>query len=112
MLEKNAAGVVRVTVSRHDPVTGEEPYDQTYEVPVVKGMSVLDALDYIYENLDSSVAYFDHAACQQSICRRCTLAINGKPALMCQTLVEGDLTLKPLSKFPLIRDLVYRERGG
>jgi fumarate reductase iron-sulfur subunit len=109
MLEKNGTGVVRVTISRCDPASSEDPYDQTYEVPVVKGMSVLDALDYIYENLDSTVAYFDHAACQQGICRRCTLSINGKPALMCQTLVEGDLSLKPLSKFPLVRDLVYRE---
>jgi succinate dehydrogenase/fumarate reductase iron-sulfur protein len=103
--------IVRVTISRYDPGVDEEPYFQTYEVPVVRGMSVMDALDYIYENLDSTVAYFDHAACQQAICRRCTLAIDGRPQLACQTLVEGDVTLKPLSKFPVVRDLVYMEGG-
>jgi succinate dehydrogenase/fumarate reductase iron-sulfur protein len=106
-----APTIVRVTVFRYDPAVDKEPYPQTYDVPVVGGMSVMDALDYIYENLDSTVAYFDHAACQQAICRRCTLSINGRPGLACQTLVEGDVTLKPLSKFPVVRDLVYRERG-
>jgi fumarate reductase iron-sulfur subunit len=109
---ENGKDVVRVTVSRYDPVTDEQPYPQTYEVPLIQGMSVLDVLDYIYENLDGSLAYFDHAACQQAICRRCTLSINGRPALACQTLVDGDVTLMPLSKFPVVRDLVYREGGS
>jgi succinate dehydrogenase/fumarate reductase iron-sulfur protein len=102
--------VVRVTVSRYDPATDERPYPQTYEVPLIPGMSVLDALDYIYENLDGSLAYFDHAACQQAVCRQCSLSINGHSALACQTLVEGEVTLSPLSKFSVVRDLVYR--GG
>lgn len=107
MLERN----IKVTVYRFDTFIDEQPYYQTYEVPVVKGMSVLEVLDYIYENLDGSLAYYDHAACQQGICRRCTLSINGKPSLMCQTLVEGDITLEPPSKFEVVRDLVY-EIGG
>lgn len=105
MTEKN----VRVTVARFDPSVDEKQYYQTYEVPIIKGMSVLDVLDYIYENLDGSLAYYAHAACQQGICRRCTLVINGKPSLMCQTLVEGNITLEPPSKFEVVRDLVYKK---
>jgi succinate dehydrogenase/fumarate reductase iron-sulfur protein len=101
--------VVRVTVSRYDPSSDEQPYLQTYEVPLMQGMSVLDVLDYIYENLDGTLAYFDHAACQQAICRQCTLSINGRSALACQTLVEGDVTLMPLAKYPVVRDLVYQK---
>lgn len=111
MGEENTATPVRVTVSRFDPSVDEEPYFQTFEVPLTRGMSVLEVLDYIYENLDGSLAYYDHAACQQGICRRCTLSINGKVELMCQSLVEGDLTLAPPGKFSVVRDLVYK-RGG
>lgn len=107
MAEKN----VQVTISRFDPSVDKKPYDQTYEVPVVEGMSVLDALDYIYDNLDGSLAYYAHAACSQGICRRCTIVINDKPSLMCQTLIEGDLKLGALQKFKVVKDLVY-ERGG
>ncbi len=106
-----AEKTVQVTVARFDSSVDEESYDWTYEVPVVAGMSVLDALDCIYDNLDSSLAYYAHAACSQGICRRCTVIINGKPSLMCQTLVEGDLKLEPLPKFEVVKDLVY-ERGG
>lgn len=107
MSQKN----VRVTISRFDPGVDGEPHYQTYEVPLVEGMSVLEALDYIYENLDGSLAYYTHAACRQGICRRCTLRINGKPSLMCQTPVEGDVLVEPPPKFEVVRDLVYRRRG-
>ena len=101
---------IHVTVSRFDPSTDEAPYQQTYEVPLMEHMCVLDALDYIYENLDSTLAYYDHAACQHAICRRCTVLVNEKPSLMCQTLVAGDISLAPPPKFRVVRDLVY-ERG-
>ena len=99
---------IQVAVSRFDPSVDTEAYDQFYQIPVSRGMSVMDALDYIYENLDPSLAYYDHAACQQGICRRCTIHINGKVSLMCQTLVEGDLKLEPLPRFAVGKDLVSK----
>ncbi len=101
---------IQVTVSRFDPSVDREPYLQTYEVPFVEGMSVLEALDYIYEHLDGSLAYYAHAACRQGICGRCTALINGKPSLLCQTLVEGDLVVEPLANADVVRDLVYQRR--
>ncbi|MGC8837612.1 MAG: 2Fe-2S iron-sulfur cluster-binding protein [Anaerolineae bacterium] len=101
---------VQVTVSRFDPSVDREPYLQTYEVPFVEGMTVLEALDYIYEHLDGSLAYYAHAACRQGICGRCTALVNGKPSLICQTPVKGDIVVEPLARAEVVRDLVC-QRG-
>jgi len=96
---------------RYDPQIGERPYDSVYDVPCFQGMSLLNALDFIYEHIDGSLAYCDHAACQHGICGQCTLLVNGKPSLMCQTLVAGDMVVAPLPNRIVVRDLVYvRER--
>ena len=55
----------------------------------------MDVLDYIYQNLDSTLAYYDHAGCALGICARCTGRINGKAGLFCQVPVSGDVTLEP-----------------
>lgn len=97
---------VQVKVLRFDPSVGAEPRYQTYTVPIVEGMSVMDVLDYIYEHLDSTLAYYDHAACRQAICAKCSVVINGRRQLACQTPVDGDLVLEPARKGKVIRDLV------
>ena len=98
---------IKVKVLRFDPALEERPHYQTYEVPLTEGMTVLDVLDYIYENIDCSLAYFDHAACRHGMCGGCTLLINGKPSLACQTPVYEDIVIEPLSNFEIVRDLVY-----
>ena len=96
---------IDVRVFRFDPSVDQEPYYKKYEVPYEKGMSAMSALDYIYLNLDGTLAYYDHAACDLGICGRCTGKINGKTALFCQTVIQGDITLEPLSKSRIIKDL-------
>jgi succinate dehydrogenase/fumarate reductase-like Fe-S protein len=98
---------IQLTLRRYDPQNREGPYDQAYDVPYTKGMSLLNALDFIYEHIDGSLAYFDHAACQHGICGQCTLLVNGKPSLMCQTLVEEDMTVAPMPNRKVVKDLVY-----
>jgi fumarate reductase iron-sulfur subunit len=100
--------VLNVKVFRFDPSTDKEPYYRTYQVPLEEGMSAMSALDYIYQNLDSTVAYYDHAGCDLGICARCTGVINGKPGLFCQTVIKEDVTLDPTSKIKVIKDLVVR----
>ncbi len=58
-----AGKMIRVKVFRFDPAADKEPWYQTYQVPWEKGMSAMTALDYIYQNLDGTLAYYDHAAC-------------------------------------------------
>jgi len=99
-------GKVKVKVFRFDPLVEREPRYVTYEVPIVEGMSVLDVLDYIYENIDSSIAYYAHAACRHGICGGCKVVVNGKLCLACQTPVSGDMTIEPPSGFKVIRDIV------
>ena len=98
---------IKVMVYRYDPTADSESYYKDYEVPFEKGMSAMDALDYIYQNLDSTLAYYDHAGCSLGICARCTGKINGKAGLFCQTAVEGDITLDPTNKDKVIKDLVF-----
>jgi len=79
---------IKVKVFRFDPTVEKEPHYETYEVPLTEGMSVLDILDYIYENIDSSLAYYDHAACRHGICGGCAVVVNGKTCLACQTPIS------------------------
>jgi len=103
--------MIQVKVFRFDPSVDQEPRFQTYSVPFEKGMSAMTALDYIYQNLDGTLAYYDHAACDLGICARCTGIINGKPGLFCQSVLQGDATLEPTSKTKVLKDLVLK-RGG
>ncbi|NWF55915.1 MAG: succinate dehydrogenase [Syntrophaceae bacterium] len=105
MVEKR----IRVRVFRFNPSADQEPHYQTYQVPLEPGMSAMTALDYIYQNLDGTLAYYDHAACDLGICGRCTGMIDGKPGLFCQTVLQGDVTLEPASKEKVIRDLVVQK---
>lgn len=98
--------ILKIKVFRYDPETDKKPYYALYDVPLEEGMSAMNALDYIYQYLDSTIAYFDHAGCDLGICGRCTGKINGKPGLFCQAPLEGDATLSPVSESRVLKDLV------
>jgi succinate dehydrogenase/fumarate reductase-like Fe-S protein len=36
--------------------------------------------------------------------------INGKPGLFCQTVIQGDVILEPISKDRVLKDLVAKKR--
>jgi succinate dehydrogenase/fumarate reductase-like Fe-S protein len=97
---------IKVKVFRYDPSVDKKPLFKEYQVPFEQGMSAMNALDYIYQNLDSTVAYYDHAGCCLGICGRCTGKINGKSGLLCQTPVEGDIVLEPINATHVVKDLV------
>jgi succinate dehydrogenase/fumarate reductase-like Fe-S protein len=100
--------MIEVRVFRFDPSVDRGPRYQTYQIPLEKGMSAMTALDYIYQNLDGTLSYYDHAACDLGICARCTGMINGKPGLFCQAVLQGDVTLEPSSKERVLKDLVVK----
>ena len=99
--------IIKVRVFRFDPSVDKEPRYEVYEVPVDGESSVLDVLDYIYNNIDHTLAYYSHTACKRGICGRCMLMVNGKASLACQTIASEDLTIEPPPKFKVVRDLVY-----
>lgn len=96
---------VRVKVFRFDPSSEEKPRLQEYEIEYEDLMSVLRALQYIYEKVDGTLSingYF----CYRKLCGLCMLRINGKNKLSCRTLVEDHMTIEPLKEYRLIKDLV------
>jgi succinate dehydrogenase/fumarate reductase-like Fe-S protein len=101
---------ITAKVFRFDPTADKESHFQDYEVPFVEGMSAMNALDYIYQNLDGSLAYYDHAGCALGICARCTGKVNGKAGLFCQIPVEGDVRIEPVSTSNVVKDLVIMKK--
>jgi succinate dehydrogenase/fumarate reductase iron-sulfur protein len=97
-------GVALVRCFRFDPSVDGDPRYQEYEVPIEFGMSVMNVLDYIYENLDGSLAYYSN--CQRGICGRCAMLVEARRALACTEMVTGDVTLEPLPGRRVVRDLV------
>ncbi len=102
---------ISVKIYRYDAAQDRPPHYDTYQVPWEPGMSAMDLLDYIYQNLDSTVAYYDHAGCALGICARCAGKVNGKSGLLCQTMVEGDVVLDPASESRVVKDLVCGKGG-
>ncbi|MCJ7664394.1 MAG: succinate dehydrogenase iron-sulfur subunit, partial [Desulfobacterales bacterium] len=99
--------VVEFKVQRFDP-EGSRHYMSTYKVPVQRGMTILDALNYIKDNLDATLT-FRHS-CRMGQCGSCAIKVDGKPRLACYTQVlalgSDSLGIEPLSNMPIIKDLV------
>jgi succinate dehydrogenase / fumarate reductase iron-sulfur subunit len=89
---------------------------EKFEIPYRPNMNVTSLLGEIAcapitadGNETTSIAY--DANCLEEICGSCAMLINGKARMACSTLVDrirtGDepITLAPLSKFPVVRDL-------
>jgi fumarate reductase (CoM/CoB) subunit B len=96
--------VTHVRIFRYDPSHDQEPRYDIFEVPLEKGMVVLDVLKYVYENLDGSLAF--EYGCRYGRCGLCAVKVNGNPRLACQTLAEPMMGIEPLDNFPIVRDLV------
>jgi succinate dehydrogenase/fumarate reductase-like Fe-S protein len=80
-------------------------YDD-FEVPFEDGMSVLDALRWIRVHLDSSLA-IRYSCINANACKTCLALVNGTVEYCCiAKLTPGTITVEPLPKRPLIRDLV------
>lgn len=85
-------------------------YKEEYHIQREEGnvISVMNVLEYIYEHLDGSLAFFHHAACKQAACGKCMVKMNGKTVLACAAPVAEDLIeLEPYKK-EVIRDLICR----
>ncbi|MEE1199566.1 MAG: 2Fe-2S iron-sulfur cluster-binding protein [Christensenellales bacterium] len=93
------------------------PYWQSfsYEGPLHATVSaVLDAINYTDDLFDiegnPAKRILWECSCMQAVCGGCAMVINGVPALACNTFVDEvkgtSLVLEPLSKFPVVADLV------
>jgi fumarate reductase iron-sulfur subunit len=99
---------VTLTVTRYRPEQEDRPTRQSYAVPFDEDMVVLDALNYIKDQLDGSLSY--RWSCRMGICGSCGMNVNGTPRLTCATFLREyypqEIVVEPLTNFPIIRDLV------
>jgi succinate dehydrogenase / fumarate reductase iron-sulfur subunit len=99
---------VTFEVLRYNPETDRKPMMKSYQVPLKKGMTVLDGLLWLKENVDNTLAW--RSSCRMGVCGSCGMFINGKPRLACNNQIvhlESDkIQVKPLPNFEIIRDLV------
>lgn len=101
---------IEIEVLRYRPEQDKEPFFQTYAVPFSDDMSVLQGLQYIKDELDSTLSY--RWSCRMAICGSCGMMINGVPNLSCHTFLRefypNRVRVEPLDHFPIERDLVVR----
>jgi succinate dehydrogenase / fumarate reductase iron-sulfur subunit len=105
---RNDTSDILLNVYRGGPNKKSEKSYDSYRVPVSRWTTVLDALIYVKERLDSSVAI--RYSCRMASCGSCGMRINGIPRLACYTKISelgtDTITCEPLPNFLLIRDLV------
>jgi succinate dehydrogenase / fumarate reductase iron-sulfur subunit len=99
---------VTFKVFRFDPARDKSGRLENFTVPWEKGLTVLEGLYYIMENLDGSLAF--RSSCRAAVCGSCAMHINGKYRLACRTQVEHlnnpIITVQPLAHLPIFKDLV------
>ncbi|ODC03090.1 fumarate reductase [Terasakiispira papahanaumokuakeensis] len=96
-----------IRVQRYLPEQEPEPFWQNYEVPFDESTSILDALNYIKDELDNTLSY--RWSCRMAICGSCGVMVNGIPKLGCKTFLREYGTrvdISALAHFPVERDLV------
>ena len=85
---------------------GDVPRFDEFEVPYEDGMSVLDALRWIRIHRDSTLA-IRYSCINANACKTCMALIDGEVEYTCiAKLLPGIVTVEPLPKRRLIRDLV------
>lgn len=98
---------IKIKVQRFNPKKDKKPYFKEYIVPFKPTMRVLDALKYIQNNIDGTLAF--RWNCSAGICGSCAMEVNGIAVLTCKTELKKMLRkikIAPLSAFPIIKDLV------
>lgn len=99
-------------LTRFDPDKDQVPKTQSYEVPCRPEWKVLDALNFIKDEIDPTLSH--RWSCRMAVCGSCGMNVDGEPKLTCKTsLAEyGDtVEVTPLANFPVIRDLVIDMDG-
>src|SRR5438094_6013960 len=99
---------VAVDVTRYRPEQDAEPASKTFDGPFRDDWVVLDALNYVKDQLDGTLTY--RWSCRMGVCGSCGMMVNGVPKLTCAAFLRDyypkTIRVEPLVNFPVIRDLV------
>jgi succinate dehydrogenase/fumarate reductase iron-sulfur protein len=83
-----------------------EPTWADYRVPLLDKITVLDALFYVVQNVDSTVSF--RCACRAAMCGSCGMVMNGREGLACRIQLAGlgkMVRVEPMRNMPVIKDL-------
>src|SRR5919204_1054850 len=99
---------------RRQATPSEKPRWEEFELPWHPGMNVISSMMEIATNPvtregkpTTPITYDSN--CLEEVCGSCAMRINGRARMACSALIDKldqPITLEPLSKFPVIRDLV------
>lgn len=104
---------IRVKIRRQDG-PNSLPYWMEFEIPYQPGHNVLSVLMEFRKNpIDITGKQVDPVVwdcnCLEEVCGACSMVINGKARQACAALIDNlelPLSLEPLDKFPVVRDLM------
>lgn len=97
----------RLRIQRYLPEQSSEPFWQDFDVPWEESTSILDAFNYVKEELDGSLSY--RWSCRMAICGSCGVMVNGVPELGCKSFLReypDTIEIAPLAHFPIRKDLI------
>jgi len=101
----------RFRVYRYKRGDGGERFDE-FDVPVGPHTTVLDALRWIQQHRDPSLAL--RHSCLHASCGTCGIQVDGREELACVCAVadHGEaVTVEPLANLPILADLVVEMTG-
>ena len=115
--QKKTPEFINVRVRRQDG-PGQKPYWELHKIKYEPELNVISVLQRVAAQATNSdgrkvapVAW--DCGCLEEVCGSCTMQINGRVRQSCSALVdrllednEDELVLEPMSKFPVIRDLI------
>jgi len=107
------ADVIRFRIRRQDG-PNQPAYWEEFQMPYAPGHNVVSALMYLREHPVNARGQKVNPVvwesnCMEEVCGSCAMVINGRARQACAALVdelEQPIVLEPLSKFPVIRDLM------
>jgi len=76
---------------------------EKFTVPLQPDATVLQGLVYIYDNIDSTLAF--RYSCRYNHCGLCGVSLNGRPRLACKARLAETEEVASLVNLPILRDL-------
>jgi len=99
--------ITKLKIFRYDPGKDKEPWYRTYDVDADPMDRLLDCLNRIRWEQDSTLSF--RMSCGHGICGSDGMRINGVCGLACQKLVKDfkeEVLIEPLPVFNVVKDLV------
>lgn len=103
----NLNRTVEITIRRGEPISGESTGDSVYTLEYQEGVTLHDALLYVYREMDPTIAFRPYR-CNKGVCMSCLVSVNGKRQQACTTFLNPDdrVLVEPNIGRPVVRDLV------